>query len=82
MIFYTLQYRFILNTSVDSMFINFIIQSGAIWQKLIAKILLSRMLRGVQHNMFSRTIVWTIAEQNRLQQCIEKRKDRGYPRSA
>jgi len=40
LIFDTLQRHFILNTSVDSIFIKFIIQSGAIWQKL-TQILLS-----------------------------------------
>ena len=37
-IFGPLQGRFILNTSVDSKFIKFIVQSGAMWQKLTTRI--------------------------------------------
>jgi len=35
MIFGTIQHRLILNTPTYSMFLKFIIQSGATWQKLI-----------------------------------------------
>jgi len=39
------------------------------------------MLREVQHNMFSRTSLDKLLK-NRLQQCIERRKDGGHPQSA
>ena len=42
------------------MFLIFIIQSGATWQKLITRTSLSRMLRGVQHNLLSLVkLIWT-----------------------
>jgi len=47
--------RFILNASIYSVFLKFIIQSGATWQNLITSTLLSQMLRGVQCNLFSRS---------------------------
>jgi len=40
-IFGIVQRRFIVNTSGDSVFIEFIIQSGATWRNLITRILLS-----------------------------------------
>jgi len=46
MIFGTYQHRFILNNAVDSIFIKFIIQSGATWQKLITWILLTMNANG------------------------------------
>ena len=56
-IFGRLQRRYILNTSVDSIFIKFIIQNGATWRNLITRICCKRMIRGVQHgpHMHSRT---------------------------
>jgi len=58
MIFSTLQHRCILNTLIYSMFLKFIIQSSTAWQILITRISLSQMLRGIQHDMFSK-LVWT-----------------------
>ena len=73
LIFCTIQHHFILNTPIYSTFLKFIIQSGTTWQKLITRTLLKRMLKGVQHNVFSRT---RIDERNRLQQCTETWEDK------
>jgi len=75
MIFDTLQHCFILNTSVDSVFLKFIIESATTWRTLTNRIALKEMLRGVQQNLFSRTSPDKLPEQNRLQQCIERQKD-------
>jgi len=60
--FGTFQRRFILNTSVDSKFIKFIVQSGATCQKLTTQISLATTLRVVQHKMCSGISLDKIAE--------------------
>jgi len=46
MIFGTLQRRLILNTSVNSKFIKYIVQSGATWRYLTTRVLLSTNAKG------------------------------------
>jgi len=54
MIFGTLLCCFVLNISVDSKFIKFIVQSGATWRKLTTWISLSINAVRVQHKIISR----------------------------
>jgi len=53
-----------MNTSADSKFIKFIVQSGASWQKLTTRISLSTNAEGVQHKTF--TIISLDKLQNKI----------------